>query len=78
MWEFSPLYFCLFQKKSDEYLYMYSKNLEKLRFWYKIAILVCEGRQRTVNVYCMVKKQMYIMDIKDLGCIKLFKGRDKL
>ena len=60
--EFLAFKYSLFQNKSNDYLYLYIRNLKNSRlkpgFWYKISNLICVGRQRNLYIYCVVEKQV--------------------
>ena len=56
---FTYLFIVFFHNKSDDYLYLYIKNLENSRlkpvFRYTISIYFCVGRYRILNGYCVVE-----------------------
>ena len=57
---FEYLYILFFQNKSDDYLYLYIRNLENSRlkpvFRFTTSICICVGRKRILNGYCVVEK----------------------
>ena len=61
-----------FLNKTDDYLYLFIRNLENSRlkpfFRYTIFIYICVCRQRILNRYCVVEKQVLNVRIQDFGC----------
>ena len=51
--------FIVFSKQSDDYLYLYIRNLEHSRlkpgFRYTISICICVSRYKIINGYCSRK-----------------------